>query len=84
MILLILIVAEILNLLLRWTSKSTYKLAAELNRQGFKVSHSQVGKLLAKLDYSLQSNLKSLRINVKYTIISNTCHQYELYCFVNL
>lgn len=42
---------------LRWTSKSTYKLAAELNRQGFKVSHRQVGKLLADLDYSLQSNL---------------------------
>ncbi len=44
---------------LRWTSKSTYKLADELNRQGFKISHNQVGKLLALLDYSLQSNFKT-------------------------
>lgn len=44
---------------LRWTSKSTYKIADELNSQGFKVSHSQVGKLLTHLDYSLQSNVKT-------------------------
>ena len=32
--------------LLRWTSKSTYKLADELVRQGYRVSADSVGKLL--------------------------------------
>jgi len=44
---------------LRWTSKSTYKLSEELNRQGYKISHAQVGKLLDSLGYSLQSNKKT-------------------------
>jgi hypothetical protein len=38
---------------LRWTSKSTYRLSEELNRQGYKISHAQVGKLLDSLGYSL-------------------------------
>ena len=41
--------------LLRWTSKSTAKLAGELTRRGFKVSDDTVGRLLKKLGYSLQS-----------------------------
>jgi len=44
---------------LRQTSKSTYRLAEELNKQGYKVSHAQVGKLLDDLDYSLQSDKKT-------------------------
>ncbi len=43
---------------LRWTCKSTYRLAEELSAQGYKVSPLQVGKLLKGLDYSLQSNKK--------------------------
>lgn len=44
---------------LRWTAKSTYRLAEELQKQGYSISHRQVGKLLAHLDYSLQSNKKT-------------------------
>jgi transposase len=44
--------------LLRWTSKSTYKLADELVRQGYKVSADSVGKLLKRLGYSLQAPSK--------------------------
>jgi len=44
---------------LRWTSKSTRNLAAELGRQGWVVSHSAVGNLLAFLGYSLQSPAKT-------------------------
>jgi hypothetical protein len=44
---------------LRWTSKSTRKLAAELQAMGHQVSHRLVGNLLHELGYSLQSNRKS-------------------------
>lgn len=44
---------------LRWTSKSTYKLAEELKREGYEVSHTKVSQLLWDLNYSLQSNKKS-------------------------
>jgi len=44
--------------LLRWTSKSTYKLAEELVRQGDKVSADSVAKLLKRLGYSLQAPSK--------------------------
>jgi len=44
---------------LRWTTKSTYKLAVVLNKQGYQISHAQVGKLLASLGYSLQANKKT-------------------------
>jgi hypothetical protein len=45
---------------LRWTSKSTRCLAAELTRQGYAVSHTLVAGLLHDLDYSLQGNQKTL------------------------
>jgi Rhodopirellula transposase DDE domain len=45
---------------LRWTSKSTVKLAGELVREGFPVSAQTVGRLLTKLGYSLQSVRKRL------------------------
>jgi transposase len=43
---------------LRWTSKSSTKLADELVRQGFEVSSRSVLRLLHKLGYSLQANAK--------------------------
>jgi transposase len=43
---------------LRWTSKSTRKLATQLKFQGHKIEYKTVGTLLKKLDYSLQSNRK--------------------------
>jgi hypothetical protein len=44
--------------LLRWTSKSSTKLAAELVRQGYDVSSRTVLRLLHVLGYSLQANAK--------------------------
>jgi hypothetical protein len=45
---------------LRWTSKSTRKLAAELSTQGFSVSPQKVGQLLSASGYSLQATQKTL------------------------
>jgi transposase len=45
---------------LRWTCKSTRKLAKALTDQGHAVSHTKVAQWLAELDYSLQSTRKSL------------------------
>lgn len=45
---------------LRWTSKSTRKLAAELEDRGFKVSPQKVGQLLNASGYSLQATHKTL------------------------
>jgi hypothetical protein len=44
---------------LRWTSKSTRRLADELRRQGYEVSYRSVGRLLGVLGYSLQANFKT-------------------------
>ncbi len=43
---------------LRWTCKSTRRLAKELCRQGHQVSHSKVAQLLKELNYSLQGTRK--------------------------
>ena len=45
---------------LRWTCKSTRRLAKELVAQGCPASHSKVGKLLTFLNYSLQSTRKRM------------------------
>ena len=45
---------------LRWTTKSTRRLCASLNEQGFVVSHMQVSHLLHELEYQLSANRKSL------------------------
>jgi transposase len=45
---------------LRWTCKSTRKLAKALTDQGHAVSHTKVAQWLEELDYSLQSTRKSL------------------------
>lgn len=44
---------------LRWTCKSTPKLAAELRAMGHAVSQATVWRMLDVLDYSMQSNRKS-------------------------
>jgi hypothetical protein len=44
---------------LRWTCKSTPKLAAELKVLGHEVSQATVWRMLDELDYSMQSNRKS-------------------------
>lgn len=44
--------------LLRWTSKSTAKLAGELARNGFEISPDTVGRLLKRMGYSLQAPSK--------------------------
>jgi transposase len=45
---------------LRWTTKSTRKLAAELAAQGHQVSADTVGDLLREEGFSLQGNAKSI------------------------
>jgi hypothetical protein len=45
---------------LRWTTKSTRKLAAELTAQGHKVSAGTVGDLLRAEGFSLQGNAKTI------------------------
>ena len=45
---------------LRWTCKSTRKLAQTLTDQGHGISHTKVAQLLEDLDYSLQSTRKNL------------------------
>jgi transposase len=44
---------------LRWTCKSTTKLAAELRDRGHRVSQATVWRLLDELGYSMQSNRKT-------------------------
>jgi hypothetical protein len=44
---------------LRWTSKSTRTLAAELAAQHHLISHEKVAQLLRQMDYSLQGNRKT-------------------------
>jgi hypothetical protein len=45
---------------LRWTSKSTRKLAEELTDQGHRVSPQKVGQMLHELGYSLQATSKKV------------------------
>ncbi|MEK8021174.1 MAG: ISAzo13 family transposase [Candidatus Parabeggiatoa sp.] len=45
---------------LKWTCKSTRTITDELNKKGFVVSKSKVYDLLVNLDYSMQSNAKTL------------------------
>ena len=44
---------------LRWTCKSTYRLADELKQQGHEVSQRTVCDLLSQMEYSLQSTRKT-------------------------
>jgi len=44
---------------LKWTCKSLPNLADELQKRGFQVSHTKVGRLLKQAGYSLQANRKT-------------------------
>jgi hypothetical protein len=48
---------------LRWTCKSTRRLAADLQDQGHAVSHQTVAELLRQLGYSLQANRKTREVS---------------------
>ena len=48
---------------LRWTTKSTRNLAAELTRQGHRVGADTVGDLLRAEGFSLQGNAKAIEGN---------------------
>jgi DNA-binding transcriptional regulator GbsR (MarR family) len=62
---------------LRWTCKSTRKLAAELEKQGYRSSDRKVSQLLRQLNYRLQSNRKTTEItshpdrNLQFEQINN-------------
>jgi len=43
---------------LRWTCKSTYKIANELKKQGYAISQRSVHRKLVEMEYSLQLNVK--------------------------
>jgi len=45
---------------LRWTCKSTRRLAKELTSKGHNISHVKVGQLLADMNYSLQGTRKKM------------------------
>ena len=45
---------------LRWTCKSTRRLAEELGRKGHGASHAAVADMLQRLGYSLQANVKAV------------------------
>jgi hypothetical protein len=44
---------------LRWTIKSTYRLARALRKQGYEVSATSVRRMLVAMNYSLQGNRKT-------------------------
>ncbi len=48
---------------LRWSCKSTRRLAEELRAQGFRASHQLVAELLREAEYSLQGNRKTVEGN---------------------
>jgi transposase len=50
---------------LRWTIKSTARLADELQKQGFAVSATSVRRLLVAMKYSLQGNRISERVKAR-------------------
>ena len=68
---------------LRWSCKSTRKLAEELNNMGYKASHTTVAELLSDLGYSLQSNKKTIEgashpdRNAQFEYINNMTKEYQ-------
>jgi DNA-binding phage protein len=68
---------------LRWTCKSTPRLAQELAEQGHQVSQRSVCDLLAQLDYSLQSTRKTREgsqhpdRDAQFQHIASTAAQYQ-------
>ena len=68
---------------LRWTCKSTLKLAAELKKGGHKIGARKVSYLLNQLGYSLQSNRKTKEgglhkdRNAQFEYINNQTQLYQ-------
>lgn len=68
---------------LRWTCKSTRRLAKELRASGYLVSHAKVGQLLAELHYSLQSTRKRMEgkshpdRNAQFEFINNKVMEFQ-------
>jgi transposase len=68
---------------LRWTCKSTRVLAAELSREGHKVSHMSVDRLLHQRGYSLQADRKTKEgtshpdRDAQFTHISNQAQAFQ-------
>ena len=68
---------------LRWSCKSTRKLAEELNNMGHKASHSTVALLLSDLGYSLQGNKKIIEgeshpdRNAQFEYINTITQEYQ-------
>ena len=68
---------------LRWTLKSTRRLAEELTAQGHPISHTAVGKLLDELGYSLQGTRKTLEggnhpdRNAQFEYIAQRVSEYQ-------
>lgn len=68
---------------LRWSCKSTRRLAQELTSRGHTISHSKVGELLDKLGYSLQSTQKRMEgkthpdRNAQFEFINNKVKDFQ-------
>jgi len=68
---------------LRWTCKSTYQLAEELQRRGYPVSPRTVAAWLHQMKYSLQSNRKSREVsshperNAQFEHINSRVKQFQ-------
>ncbi len=68
---------------LRWTAKSTRALAAELTRQGHRVSADTVGDLLREEGFSLQGNAKTIEgkrhpdRDAQFRYISDQVREYQ-------
>ena len=59
---------------LRWTFKSTYRLAAELRAQEYSVSATSVRRMLVAMNYSLQGNRKTREGNQHPDRDAQFCH----------
>jgi len=68
---------------LRWSCKSTRKLAEELKNMGHNVSHVTVASLLSELGYSLQGNKKTVEgashpdRNAQFEYINQQTQEYQ-------
>lgn len=68
---------------LRWTCKSTRRLAQELTASGHTISHNKVGEILNKLGYSLQSTRKKMEgkshpdRNAQFEFINNRVRDFQ-------
>jgi len=68
---------------LRWSCKSTRKLAEELNNAGHDVSHVTLSTLLSELGYSLQGNKKTIEgashpdRNAQFEYINRMTQEYQ-------